>query len=416
MRNEQDNQNQTNKFLSLFHKRCVAFVNEIGKYGRLIMNDHFSIILMVILAFGVIYYRELLDKIESLNASSLLWALQIGMVLIIAIVVKDRQIWWFTHPSDESFLFPRGKVWISYWQKGLIGMILWLIMILIVSIIIFPVLIKVTLWHSGEWLLFIICQVMIHFLLTIHHWLNAFISPKMTETIRWVLTIFYAVLVIFKNTYVFMVMIIFLMGLLVFAIFRWSKRTKQTIDFEYVVNEENLRIKAFYQWIALFTDVPQLKSQTKRRAYLDPILNFLSSKYNNRYFYYFIRKIFRQVEYSGIWTRVTIFTSVLLLMMNQSMFAFATGMIGYVMTTVQLVPMMFSDQHHVVQRLYPIKSSPISPFKWMLRLVLYLQTVIFSLITRDIMVVLVWIIVIEVIMGIYIPWWYQKNTVKYKGV
>ncbi|HJF16729.1 MAG TPA: ABC transporter permease, partial [Globicatella sulfidifaciens] len=48
----------------LRQKRLQSLIKEMGKYGRLIFNDHFSVILFVILGFFMFFYREQLVVLQ----------------------------------------------------------------------------------------------------------------------------------------------------------------------------------------------------------------------------------------------------------------------------------------------------------------------------------------------------------------
>ena len=404
-----------NHLTDLFEFRLHKYLNEIGKYGRLVMNDHFSMIIMIILAFSVLYYRQLLLQIESLKANHFVWLINLFLVMILAFLVKDRQLLWLTHQSDASFLFAKGKEWLTYWLKGLIPLIISSISIILINLVLFPIFKVTSSWAYQSLWFIIICQLGMHWLLGLHHWLNSLTGKKFNNYWRWFIVYIFISLLVFLPKYQLIISIIILSGLTIFAAIRWLNAKKETIDFEYVISQEQKRMTNFYRWISIFAEVPQLKSAAKRRFYLDGFIHFLSTKVPNRYFYIYIRHLMRQQEYSGIWLRITLFIGGLLVFVQSSWLKIFLVLLALLMTAVQLFPLIFVDNYVVFQRIYPVRTSPVKPFQIALRVILYLQIMIFGIICIDIVLILIWILTSELIINVYFPWWYQRNKLKFKG-
>ena len=73
----------------LFSKRLNLFLKEVGKYGRLIFNDHFSIILFVLLGFGALYYQQQLNYLQTLETNQYKLPL---ITLLAALISLDTSI------------------------------------------------------------------------------------------------------------------------------------------------------------------------------------------------------------------------------------------------------------------------------------------------------------------------------------
>ena len=53
------------------------------------------------------------------------------------------------------------------------------------------------------------------------------------------------------------------------------KQQEKGLDWEKMVHVEEHRLHQIYQFINLFTDVPEITAKIKRRRYLDPILTHI---------------------------------------------------------------------------------------------------------------------------------------------
>lgn len=104
----------------LWQKRLSHFLNELGKYGRLIFNDHFSIILFMMLGFGAFFYQDQLVKLQAMDLATLKWPVLLSASLVLALFFHLGRPLLLTLDPDKSYLFARGKEWQAYWLKGTI--------------------------------------------------------------------------------------------------------------------------------------------------------------------------------------------------------------------------------------------------------------------------------------------------------
>lgn len=74
--------------------------------------------------------------------------------------------------------------------------------------------------------------------------------------------------------------------------FLWKQQEKG-LDWEKMVHVEEHRLHQIYQFINLFTDVPEITAKIKRRRYLDPILTHIKRESKNTYLYLFARRLAR---------------------------------------------------------------------------------------------------------------------------
>src|SRR5699024_3659301 len=98
---------------------------------------------------------------------------------------------------------------------------------------------------------------------------------------------------------------------------------QQFFKWETMIEKEERRMQKVYQLIQMFVDVPHLKTRIRRLKGLDKPLNWFSKRYPNAPYYYILRTITRNSEYSMLILRVTIVGAILLAVTE----SFATGML-----------------------------------------------------------------------------------------
>ena len=144
-------------FKDLWQKRFSSYLKEIGKYARLIMNDHFSIILLIIGAFAALYYRELLMQLQTMDLNVIRWVIIFAVVAWLGVAFQFGRPIWLTKDPDKSYLFPRGEEWHNYWLKStLVSVGFPLVIISIATVLIMPFLQLISVWDLNlTWLLVI---------------------------------------------------------------------------------------------------------------------------------------------------------------------------------------------------------------------------------------------------------------------
>lgn len=371
----------------LWSKRFQSFIREIGKYSRLVLNDHFSIILLVLLAFGALYYRELFNYLSTIDPYSVRWVIILTTTLSLGFIFNIGQPIWLVFDPDKSYLFPRGRQWSRYWLKGMMcGMLLPSIILILWLILVHPFLILVTTWSQAQLvtligisLLYKFIQFMMIYLKIYQLGFSRWVShSKLLVTIIYGFTFMLSSL-IEANTWLLLAVAIML------SLWTWMEfqRSQQAwADFEFVVADEEHRTANFYKWMSVFADVPHLKPPVKRWPLFDSLLNTVPLFNHNRHTLLYSRQLVRNSAYSGIWIRVTIFMSILLTVTTNQWMLIAIGVLSHWMTLIQLYPLIQSERHHPIQRLYPERqSNAIRSFQQTMVILLIVQSLIYAIIS-----------------------------------
>lgn len=415
-------------FKDLWQKRFSNYLKEIGKYSRLIINDHFSIILLIIGAFGALYYRELLLQLQAMDLSILRWVIILGVVAWLCLVFQFGRPIWLTSDPDKSYLFARGEEWHNYWLKStLVSAIFPIVIISIATVLVMPFLQVISVWDLSLARLLVVYLALfkvISFMLLYLDIFNLGLGQIAGRPLsRGIHSLFVGIVLLFTfsvpSTANIAVPAVIISILTIYIIWAMTKRADRWVAFDYVVEEETLREASFYKWISIFADVPHLKPSVKRRAYLDGLVESMKTLNNDRYSFLFLRSLLRNNAYSGVWSRVMIFVSVLIVLTDNIWMLLGIGILSHILTLVQLVPLMTNYSHHPFQQIYPHRDgSIVKAFQKTTSVIILIQVVIYTifallsqaLTVKLLMVVVTWFVVGILFIALYIPWWYIKNT------
>lgn len=415
----------------LWQKRFALFAKELGKYGRLIFNDHFSIILFVILGFGAFFYREQLLRLQSMDASAIRLPIIAIAVIVLGVTFQLGRPMWLTKDSDKSYLFARGKEWHVYWLKGtFLATLLPIISLLAVSVLLSPFISLVTAWTNEQLWLLCVCLALAKLLSFLLIYLNIFtlgLGKSQQPLSQWQHTLGFVIVLAFSLLMPtgpghWLIFVGILAIVMTYVLWAFTQRDQRLIQFEYVIEQEIARESTFYKWIAIFADVPHLVPSVKRRAFLDGLLDYLSKHLANRGSYMYLRMLFRNNAYSGVWLRVMMFIAVMLVLVDQLYIAMIIGAIGHILTIVQLVPLIHYYDAHPFQQLYPVRpAKQYQAFQPTMLIIFIIQTACYGIVWSFIqginlnwaIVFITWLVIAAVLTYFYIPLWERKQNKKH---
>lgn len=164
-----------------------------------------------------------------------------------------------------------------------------------------------------------------------------------------------------------------------YFMYRFKKeRSKNVFAWRYMIQQENARLSRVYRVFALFTDVPNLQGKTKRRRYLDWMLPTMQQ--NNPYLYLEARCLVRNQEYSGLYLRLLILASALLIFVHDFWITLGVTILFNYLIVFQLIPLQDYYQENVFTHLYPVLPSvKLQGFKKLLSRIVLLTAVCFGI-------------------------------------
>ena len=407
----QSRQKVPQDLLGLWQVRVQALLKEMGKYGRLIVNDHFSIILLVLLAFLGLYYREILTLFQQADLSQWVLPLEIIFSLGLTLLTQIGGPIWLTLAPDEAYLFSQGRKWQTYWLKGTrLGLVLPLIITALISALLFPFVVNLSAWTLNQWPAFIGLTAILTALNIFARYYNVLHQAGISNAWRWLTSFIYSVALIHLGAHWNMIVPLGLALVASIYLYQGLKPTAQTrLQFDRVVELDQQRRAVFYKWIAIFADVPNLQPTVKRRAYLDRLIQALPMFNQQAYSYLLLRLLVRHGAYSGVWLKVTAFIAFLLIWSQPLWLAIALGILGQWMTLIQLLPLRSYPNDQVFFRLYPQKGDSLAAFRQLMGLLLVTQAIIYTLASGYWLSFIAWLVSIALLLYLYLPWRKRKS-------
>lgn len=404
----------------LRQKRLQSLIKEMGKYGRLIFNDHFSVILFVILGFFMFFYREQLVVLQGDHTTVLKTPLILFMGIMLGVLSTYGRPIWLMKAADRSYVYPRGAEWRRYWLKGtLLGLIIPLVLNGLLASLIFPFAATGLNWDRQ----FIYLWVLMQLLAVVLYHMQMFSRIFAIRTIgkNYQVILYGGLLVVslvLLGQWGILVMIALLALAIGYYLFVCYQNRQAWLDFDYTIEVDAERTNVFYKWISFFADVPQTQVVVKRRAYLDKLVDLLTGKNPNRDYYLFLRLLFRNNTFSGIWLRLLVFIFVMLLLTENIYLIVGLGLIGFYLTLVQILPMVHYYDANPFQRIYPKNQSYlIGALQKVSVIILLIQWLAFNIATvitngfgqTFLMISILWLVLIILMVYLYIPFWLHKQ-------
>ncbi|WP_164470906.1 ABC transporter permease [Vaginisenegalia massiliensis] len=414
---------------SIWQQRFQHFSREVGKYSRYIFNDHFSVILLVMLGFAAFYYRNQLELLQTFPKASLHDPILLGMALWLGLVFQMGRPVWFTKATDKSYLFPLGHEWRMFWLKGLgLGLVLPLIALVGAVFLVYPFVRLISHWSLNQmWALVILSWLLkltSFFLIYLDQFNVVPLKGLLNRT--WFHSVVYMalLLVVFfvKSPWDFTLVLVCL-GIIaggLLWLYHLSKHGQ--MQFDQVVELETHRQAQVYKWVAVFTDVPNRPKTLRNIRLFDGLIQVLRPLMRDRFSFLYIRMLCRNSAYSGVWLKVILFIGLLLALSPQIWLQAGLGLIGYGLTLIQLLPLMNAYDHHPLQQILPKETKQqLRAFQKTVAIILAIQTCVDSLILllchpisgATLIVILGWFVAVVVMVGIYLPFWGHKQPELY---
>ncbi|MGF3075948.1 ABC transporter permease [Facklamia sp. P12955] len=410
----------------LFNKRANQLLKEVGKYGRLIFNDHFSIVLFVLMGFLALTYRDLLERLNQGSYFAFIWMIPLMIAFFLTVILNFGHPLWLNHEADRSYLFPRGEDWFKYWRKAFIYTSLSQVSLaLLISFLFYPLISIVSDWNQNNAVFFCFIYATLKFLAVINQYLNLyypnnnFLSRNSVKTLNYFTGFFITISFYLPDFYPFLMMLVVSGLYLMIVYWRYRILAKNLVDFEFIINQSHANKSRFYKLISLFADVPQVKTPIKERKWLYPLMNLIQGKKANRYSYFFARMITRHEGYSGIWLRITVFILIIIFLLPDNWLALTLiGGIGFWLALIQILPIYLLGNNLPFQLLYPTQDLHLkkNAFQRMLASILVMMMLAFCLgmlVKVGLSLTLLWVscawlILILAIIHFYVPIWLKK--------
>nr|WP_244185431.1 ABC transporter permease [Latilactobacillus curvatus] len=288
---------------ALWQKRVQKHIQEQVKYLRLVFNDHFVIAIIFLLgALGYTYA----NAVKGLDPQA--WWLKPVLSLVLLAAVSFGRLATLLKEADSVFLLPKESGLVTYLKSArLYSSWLPLIAMAFVTLLVAPLLLitkTVPAWHIAVVLITLVIIKDRRFSIQLRQWYQTD-ETQATKGLSLILDL--AIIASQLYQWLNLVGVLVALGLAYYQRQQLARVQKtQLFDWLAAVGAEDSRMGRIYRLYNLFTDVPGLSSQVKRRRYLDGLLKPITAKPANTYLYLYARGFLRGTEFSGLYIRLVV--------------------------------------------------------------------------------------------------------------
>ncbi|MCT3526687.1 ABC transporter permease [Latilactobacillus curvatus] len=363
---------------ALWQKRVQKHIQEQVKYLRLVFNDHFVITIIFLLgALGYTYA----NAVKGLDPRA--WWLKPVLSLVLLAAVSFGRLATLLKEADSVFLLPKESGLVTYLKSArLYSSWLPLIAMAFVTLLVAPLLLitkTVPAWHIAVVLITLVIIKDRRFSIQLRQWYQAD-ETQATKGLSLILDL--AIIASQLYQWLNLVGVLVALGLAYYQRQQLARVQKtQLFDWLAAVGAEDSRMGRIYRLYNLFTDVPGLSSQVKRRRYLDGLLKPITAKPANTYLYLYARGFLRGTEFSGLYIRLVVLGGIILCFSHIWWLSLALGLLLIYLVGFQLLPFYNQYDQIIFTHLYPVSTTKrIQAFSQLMRTLLLLQALLFSVI------------------------------------
>lgn len=382
---------------------------------RYVFNDHFILVCVFLLGGLGFYYSETLKTLPK----DFVWGRMIVAVIWLVTLLFGK-IATLAEEADKVFILPKEPEMKGYLLRA-VRYSFWLpfITLLLVSGMTMPLVVISTGWTFSTFFLFLATLAFLkisHLLLQKYELYQISTSQRQGGGVLWALT---SLLIILSGLYVspYVGLALGLFQSVCFYFILKKKEQGVSLDWEGMIQKEKNRMHQIYQFIHLFTDVPEITSSVKRRKIFDPLLNRIKKNTANTYFYLYGRSFVRGSEFSGLFLRLVFVGGIILLFLKEFWISLGVSVLFIYLIGFQLIPIYVRFDYMIMTHLYPIpmkqKKQAVSQLiTWLLLIaaILFSIFVIIALPVFSEVLVIIGALAVEVVLfsKIYVPYRLKK--------
>lgn len=361
----------------LWQDRVQAYIQELRRYLKYMFNDH----LLFVLVFGggaaVYYYSQWVQTLSSDVP------IEFIMAIVLAILLAISPVHTLLKEADIVYLLPLEKKLGNYFRKGIVlSFVSQSYILLIVLALFMPMYAQVTEKGFNTFFYYLLVLLVMKIWNLTIHWMTLKMTGLFVAILEWIIRYVFNVILLYliiAESSVVWIGITIVVMLLYFIYVKVSTENK-ILQWEKLIAKEQNRMQIFYRAANMFTDVPHLKGQVKRRQWLDRLFSHIPYGSNQVYRYLYNRTLIRTSDYSGLVIRLTIISFLVLQLMDNLYFSLAISLLFLYLTGFQLLPMIRRFELKIWPELYPIHPMQKNvAFEQIVLKVLVMQAIIFGI-------------------------------------
>ncbi|TXC89708.1 ABC transporter permease [Metabacillus litoralis] len=363
----------------IWSTRINHHINETRAYLKYMLNDHLLFVFIFLGAGGALTYSQWLEVLPPDFPAVLIMTLTFTFILLTSSVRT------LLKEADIVFLLPMEHKLDSYFKKAFSYSMISQSFIVIVSMILFaPLYLKATNANGRVLLLSIVLLLVIKFWNLRISWKMGYFTESSSKwndlIVRFAINVL-AIFFLLSQQYIFVGIVFFIM--FAYDLYFSKIISKKAIKWEQLIQKEDSKKQSFYKIANLFTDVPKLKKQAKRRKYLDWFVKQIAYRQENVYEYLFIRAFLRSGDYLGIFVRLTLIGSIIITFIENQLYGNAMIAIFFIfLTGIQIMSLYKHYELLELPNLYPkAEKRKLSSFLTIMFRMLLIQVCVYSLVT-----------------------------------
>lgn len=335
----------------LWKERFGTFAKETGSYLRYIFNGHLVIVVLFLLGTAAFYYQEWIKTLQPDFPAA--WII----ALVLAAVLTYSPIQTFLTEADKIFLLPLETRLEDYFRKSItFSLSLQSYVLLLLLAVLMPLHVKIHGADFKSFFILLIALILIKWINILIRWnVQYFIEKnvKLTDSIiRFCINV---VLLYFIFSGAQLVFAAVPAAVLIMLYFYYKKQTKDKgLKWEQLIEDEERRMNAFYRVANMFTDVPKLRDRTKRRRWLDWLVNIIPYKQDLAFSHLYLRTFARSGDYFGLLVRLTLIGGAALYFLSYGPGQILFALLFMYLTGFQLLPLWNHHQNKLWVGLYPV--------------------------------------------------------------
>ncbi|UOQ46807.1 ABC transporter permease [Gracilibacillus caseinilyticus] len=358
----------------LFVDRLTAHIKELSRYLRYILTGHIVIAMVFIVSAMSVYYQKFLENIPDQFPSGLVIALLLGLATF------HSPIQTMLKKADMVFLLPAEHVLSGYFTRTLVYSFVTQLYVLILTTAALAPLYS-TAFAEGVPYGFILLVLLVIkvWSLTANWWMLRVRdggTRKMDKIVRYALIVSVIYFFLLQEM-LFLAIVTILLIVLFVTNYQFAQRQK-ALNWDLLIENDYLRMRSFYRLANMFTDVPHMETQVKKRYWLARLLtNAVPFRQQKAYTYLYRLTTVRSGEYFGIYLRLLVIGGLLIYFVPNQWLKLIFAILFVYMVFLQLLPLW---KHHVTivwLDLYPIGQElrKQSFVKWLQQLIAVLALV-----------------------------------------
>lgn len=388
----------------LWNSRIQFFLKEISRYSKYMFNNHLVIILIIGAGGLGLYYQKWLAELSPQ------FPVAFVISIIMMVVLTSGSIITMLKEADIIYLLPMESRLKKYFLNAFIFSYS---IQAVITVAIF--MITAPLYSERYGLTGMKLLILITILLLAKLWNMAVVwettyslnhsSRLQDKWIRYVVNFLFLFSLI-SEIYIMIILVMIVMISILYI--KYNATKNKVLNWHYLIEKEQSRWALFYRIANMFVDVPHMRVQIKRRKWMDFLLSNIPYGKKHTYGYLYLRTFLRSGDYLGLFIRLVIIGSGLIILMPNAYVAVTVSTAFLYFIAFQLVTLFDHHSNMIWLKLYPINNiQKEQSFRKLFSIILMIGagifTIVVGLVTLNILAT-----VVTLLLGVTLSYFYGK--------